>query len=328
MLLSTHYHEETNNMAEKQIFTSGKSYYPLTLSVAMIVVALVLSFVDLAFLNDVIGKILDLDATQSMLIAFALGLVGIAVMAHQGVKEAHGSERFINAFWHYLLWVGLGLAFVLIRLFSASILQLDGTDADEHILKVLGLNIREVDLVLAPVMLFLYFATGLLAKDGFKNLFLNPEFMVWSKERKSEKLLKKVEMKRLADKAAAKQAKLEAQAEADRDDFISNRNANKGKALADNKYHSALGMYRAKEKDIKQKYQIISTNIDYVKSIDKQEYDFETRVKPSLMRIINESIHSVQNNVALMLRKKTGDDINKLRSVIDTHNSSYDELKQ
>jgi len=315
-------------MTEKQIFTSGKSYYPLALSVSMIVVALILSFVDLAFLNDVIGKILDLDTTQSMLIAFALGLVGIAVMAHQGVKEAHGSERFINAFSHYLLWIGLGLAFVLIRLFSASILQLDGTDSDEHILKVLGLSIREVDLVLAPVMIFLYFATGLLAKDGFKNLFLNPEFKVWSMERKKERLAKKTEMKRLADKAAAKQAKLEAQAEADRDDFLSNRNANKDKASADSKYNSALSMYRSKEKEIKQKYQIISTNIDYIKSIDKQERDFEARVKPSLMRIINESIRSVQNGVALMLRKKSGDDINELRSVIELHNSTHDELKR
>ena len=49
---------------------ADKQVYPLSLSLGLITAAVILSFVDLMFLNDVIGKVLDLGLTESMVIAF------------------------------------------------------------------------------------------------------------------------------------------------------------------------------------------------------------------------------------------------------------------
>jgi hypothetical protein len=284
--------------AKKPSITFRKAAYPLTVSLSMIIAAVVLSFVDLAFLNDVIGKILDFGTAASMLVAFALGLVGIVIMAHQGVKAAHGEEDAGSNSGHYILWVALGLAFVTIRLFSASILHLDGSSTDDSLISVMGLNIREVDIVLAPLMFFLYLATGLMVKDGVKNLLLNPDFekrlAAW-REARAAKKQEQAERRKLAEAKMQKQA--------------------------DGSYGQALAQYRAKENEIKAKYQQIAANIDFVKSIDKQEKDFEAKVKPGLMRIIEDSVYSVQSNVTLSIRKQYGEDIAALRAVIESHNA-------
>lgn len=84
-------------------------------------------------------------------------------------------------------------------------------------------------------------------------------------------------------------------------------------------YNSALTQLRAKEKEIKEKYVKISANISFIKNIDRQEKEFESKVKPGLMDIVDASIHSAQNSVALAIRKKTGTDIEMLRKTIEIH---------
>ena len=314
----------------KTNMSKQKGVYPLAVSISMIVAAVLLSFVDLAFLNDVIGKLLDLGSAESMAIAFALGLVGISIMAHLGIKEAHGSERLSSALTHYLLWVGLGVLFVLIRLFSAALMQLDESLGDEALMNFFGFNIRQVDLVLGPVMMILYLATGILAKDGFKHLLVNDEFENWRDSWKQSRLAKKTKEDRLReqaekriallrDDAERKQKEREEEIEQDR---INKKRANEQSAIANalnGNYSNALAQYRAKEKEIKEKYQKIAANMDEIKNIDKQEKDFETKVKPGLITIVRGSITSVRNNTAWAIRKKTGEDINRLRETIASH---------
>lgn len=312
-------------------FKSVEKTYPIPISLTLIIAAIILSFVDLMFLNDVIGKILDLSSGESMVIAFALGMVGIFIMAHQGVRISHGAEKKRYALGHYALWIFLGLAFVLIRFFSASILQLDGASGDESLVAIMGLSVREVDVVLAPLMMFLYLATGLMVKDGVKHLLLNPEFEAWRDERKKSKSERRSREEKLRLKAEARVAKAQDEAEKTQEARIlelakirgEQQQSDKSAAIAsalNGDYDSALKQYNAKLNEMKEKYRTISSNIDYVKNIDKQEDQFEHKVKPSLLKIVQGSIDTAQNSVALAIRRKTGEDIAGLCEVIDTHN--------
>ena len=181
--------------------STQKKVYSPAVSIGMIIIALVLSFVDLSFLNDVIGKILDLDTAPSALIAFMLGLVGMVIMGHLGVKEAYDENQTkATKIGHYLLWIVLGLSFVIVRIMSATIMGLGtgGEDAlasaqevatstqDAIISTPIGV-IRQIDIVVAPLMFFLYLATGILTKDGVKNLISNESFKKWLEDRAESK---------------------------------------------------------------------------------------------------------------------------------------------
>lgn len=186
----------------------SRKSYPLTLSFSIIGAAILLSFVDLAFLNDVIGQVLNLSSGASLLLSFFLGLIGITIMAHHGVKLAHGAESKRSAAAHYTLWISLGLAFFLIRMFSATVMQLNSSFSDSSLIRIAGINVREIDLVLAPIMFVMYLATGYMAFDGFKNLYSNPEFDNWLQARKDAK-----EAKRTLKMKERRQPKSESQRE-------------------------------------------------------------------------------------------------------------------
>lgn len=314
-------------MAEKQFspIISGKRAYPLNASLAMIVGAIILSFVDLTFLSEVIGRVLDIGTSASMGIGFAIGLVGIGIMAHLGVKVAYGDDNKVNIAGHYLLWVSLGFALVLIRIFSASIMQLDLSLGDDSLVKVLGHTFRESDIIIAPLMFFLYIATGVMVKDGVKNLYLNPEFEEWRINRKKAKEARKNKEDKLRDEAEKRMTK----ARAEQEEIMKKQRAkiekDREQSALNGTYSNALAQFRAKEKEIKAKYQQIAANIDYIQTIDKQEEDFEARIKPGLMKIADQSIKSAQTTIALTIRKKTDEKITTLRAAIAAHNSSHHE---
>ncbi len=297
-----------------------KATYPIPVSLSLIAAAVILSFVDLMFLNDVIGKVLDLGTTESMLIAFALGMVGIGIMAHQGVKASHGGSSLWSSIGHYSLWVFLGIAFVVIRFFSASIMQLGDETGDQALISLLGMDVREVDLVIAPLMMLLYLATGVMAKDGVKHLLLNPDFDAWREERKQLKLSRRAEESKRETKARLAREKQLKEAEEARKKAEENAKKQAGELKLAKTYGQALKNYNEKLNEIKSHYQKISTNIDYVRTIDKQEHQFETSIKPSLVKIIDSSVEAAQNSVALAIRAKSGNDTQDLRSTIEAHN--------
>lgn len=168
--------------------SAQKKVYSPAVSIGMIIIALVLSFVDLSFLNEVIGKILDLDTAPSALIAFMLGLVGMVIMGHLGVKEAYDENQTkATKIGHYLLWIVLGLSFVIVRIMSATIMGLGTSGGSDVLISTPVGVIRQIDIVVAPLMFFLYLATGILTKDGVKNLISNESFKKWLEERAKNK---------------------------------------------------------------------------------------------------------------------------------------------
>ncbi len=300
--------------------------WPLPVSVSIIVAAVLLSFVDLIFLNDVIGQVLDLSTPVSMVLSCFLGLIGIAIMALHGLKVGHGNRNRGSSVLHFTLWILLGLAFFSIRMFSATIMKLDSFNGSS-LIAVGGSSIREVDLVLAPMMFLLYLATGLMVLEGVKNLCRNPRFAEWLDNHAKLKAERKATKEK--KKEAARQRKLEAKAKkmALREKRMQQKKAKKAKKLARREYTKALKKFRNKEKQLKNTYDEITKNISFIKSMDKQQKEFETKMIPGLENIVIASLHSTQNSVALAIRKLSGDDISNLREVIERHNNGQRGVK-
>lgn len=284
--------------------------YPIGLSISMIIGALVLSFVDLAFLNDVIGKVLDLDNTMSLIISFVLGLVGLAVIGHKGIKNSHTIGKSSYFSFHYVLWIFIGLTIVTLRLYSATLLQLDGTFNTDKLIELSSLKIRQVDLILAPFMLLLYIASGLLVKDGIENLIRNPNY---KKVFDFKKLFNKIKN---WVKARNNEIKINKDQQLTFLDESKNLKA----------FELAVAKYKNKQQEILQTYQKIESNIEKIKTLDKDEQIFQKEIKPDLLEIINNSLLGTQNAVALSIKNKSGENIHKLREVIKNHNEKNQKI--
>lgn len=299
----------------------GGRNYPWPLSFGMIVFAVLLSFVDLMFLNEVIGKVLDLGATESMLVAFGLGLVGIIIMASVGAMKAHGHDGLVAKIGLYTLWFTLGLSFVVLRIFSATILQLDPSLGDEALFTLGDVLIRQSDLVLGPIMLILFVATGVLALDGTKHLLMSPEFMKmiadWKKRRAKQDQLDATK----ADEQKALIQKQKEEAEAARKKAEEERQIAIAAGQADKYYNDVLKQYRQLEADLMEQHRLISENIEFIRRNDKAEKAFETKTKPGFINVFNNAVRSSQGEVVLLMNKYNGGGIEEYREVVKRHNS-------
>lgn len=175
---------------------------PIFIPLAFLIFATVLAMVDTVILADVVGKVLDLESSLSYAIAATLGLVGISFMMHLGFEEAESKAPLsqLSVGLHYGLWIAMGLTVASLRLFSSYILDLSA-EAEAGLVQVLGMELRNEDLVFAPLMLILYLMTGLAANKSMYSLISNPEFQDWRgalKARKSQREKEKEDRKKLA----------------------------------------------------------------------------------------------------------------------------------
>lgn len=301
--------------------SQGGKNYPWPLSLGMIVFAVLLSFVDLMFLNEVIGRVLDLSATESMLVAFGLGLVGIIIMASVGAMKAFGHDAMLAKVGLYTLWFTLGLSFVILRIFSATILQLDPTLGDEALFTLGDILIRQSDLVLGPIMLILYVATGVLALDGTKHLLMSPDFMKMLADRKKNRAKESADAATRAQEAETRRKAAEAEAAARAAEAEEQRRAAIEAGKLDKYYEDVMKQYRDLEAELMRQHKLISQNIEYIKRKDKAEKAFETKTKPGFINIFNDAVRSSQGEVVLLMNKYNGGGITEYREVVNRHNS-------
>lgn len=299
----------------------GGRNYPWPFSLGMIVFAVLLSFVDLMFLNEVIGRVLDLGATESMLVAFGLGLVGIIIMASMGAMKAYGHDVLVAKIGLYALWFTLGLSFVVLRIFSATILQLDPSLGDEALFTLGDVLIRQSDLVLGPIMLILYVATGVLALDGTKHLLMSPDFMKMITDWKKSQAKKGALTATRAEEAEEQLKKEKTEIEAARKIAEEKTLIAIAAGQADKYYNEILKQYRQLEADLMEQHRLISENIEFIKRKDKAEKAFETKTKPGFINIFNGAIRSSQGEVVLLMNKYNGGGITEYRDVVNRHNS-------
>jgi hypothetical protein len=299
---------------------------PLPISISMIIIALGLSFVDLTFLNDVIGKVLDLDYVPSAITSFALGLVGMVVMASLGVLEYRSRVSTSIKVFHYTLWVLIGLAYAAARLFSAFLLRLDGSSGDA-ITYLFGAPVREIDFVFAPLMFLLYVATGLLTREGIKNMLLNEDFHnrldEWKKAgitRKLEKEKRRIEALEARERAA-EAAAAAAQEAADKN--TETRAAGKIELSERKKkdiYYDAVGRYKQLEVKFHDQYGAITDTIAGVEATDASIVAL-ARSRKNIAKTISITRLAAQKNVAFIIQGKTNESIAELNKTIDKYNA-------
>ena len=198
---------------------------PFFAPLAMLVMCVVISIADLAFLNDVVGQVLDVDRNTSLFLSAILGLVGLAFMADLGHREANkdlhpmGTASMVV---HFGIWFALGVAIAAARLFSAKIL---GLGAEDGVTNILGLNIRQQDAVFAPIMLLMYVIAGLGARDAVKALFLNEGFHRFLSSRGEEKDKTKLERQQAGASNRQRIATLNQEREAKRVEVMAAKDA-------------------------------------------------------------------------------------------------------
>ena len=187
------------------------------------------------------------------------------------------------------MWILLGLAIAATRLFAASILELSAAD-EVDLVSLFGTEVRQVDILFAPIMLLLYLITGLGAKGALQTLMINRGFnesRASAKERKEQRrregagrLGNDIEQKTQRTKEAEekRQAKLrettekkDARRKAEKEQFESNQpKAQQERQLkeARRQYFDDVKRYKQLETKFQSRYQRVSTLLAGLEGID------------------------------------------------------------
>ncbi|MTB89036.1 hypothetical protein H9L21_11305 [Aeromicrobium senzhongii] len=212
--------------------SSRTAEMPFFAPVAILVACAALSIADLAFLNDVIGQVLDLEQRPSIIISGALGLAGLLFMIHLGYSEAeaHHPPGKASKVVHIGIWIALGVAISAARLFSGKILELGSEDG---VIQMIGLEVRQQDVVFAPIMLLMYLIAGLGARDATKSIFLNTGFHKFRESRADKKRAEEVHKQRAMDKQRERIATVQEEREAKRREMVAKQAERKTAKSAD-----------------------------------------------------------------------------------------------
>lgn len=181
---------------------------PYQLQLTMLLGYALLAAVDLSFLYEVVGEVLDVPFAPALVVACGVGLAGLGVMIHLGYREAdravHDLSR-ASVVVHVTVWLMLGLAVAAARLFRAVILNLQPSDG-ETLIHVFGMRVAQADLVFAPILFILFLITGIGARDATHKLLLNSDFHAARGKRHLEAQERK---QKRAEAQAAQKAKAE-----------------------------------------------------------------------------------------------------------------------
>lgn len=325
---------------------------PFIVPLAMLIVCFVLAFVDLAFLNDVIGQVLNVEQTMSLVVSAALGLIGLAFMMHLGYEQVvHPNLGFMTKFMDYSIWLLLGVAIAATRFFAAVILDLQATD-EVALVNVFGTGVRQVDMLFAPIMFLLYIITGLGAKRALEGLLLNRDFDKWRLESKDQRTRRKQEeeeakrdiattRKEREHEMEAKKREAAAQKEADRKakhdakqqqraatQPISQANAVDQLKLkeARKRHGEAVKAYTQLDAKFRKSVQRATDLLAKLEGIEAEATALVQR-RDNMLDVITKSEMSVQQQVAMLLHAKTQESIAELEAVIAAHNAkSLDRL--
>jgi hypothetical protein len=331
---------------------SAKGQLPFFFPLAMLIVCVFLAFVDLAFLNDVIGQVLNVDQTMSLIVSSGLGLVGLAFMMDLGYREAESRVSATNYVVHYGLWILLGLAIAATRLFAASILELSASD-EVDLVSVFGTEVRQVDILFAPIMLLLYLITGLGAKGALHTLMINRGFKQSrdsAKERREQRRreaeearLKITEQRNEVRETAAaqrtqkmkeaeekRQAKLrdetekkEARRKAEKEKFESNQpKAQQERQLkeARRQYFQEVKRYKQLESKFQSRYQRVSNLLAGLEGIDGDMVAL-MHARDNILGVVDKSESGAQHEVAYLIHARTQEPIADLKAAIAAHNA-------
>lgn len=290
---------------------------PISL-VVLLIVGLVVSLVDVTFLKDVFGRILDLEDSFAYLIAIIVGLAAASFMAMHGYKNSH-SRIYRNWDSEKVVWLALGIILFIMRIVSGYIIEIDPT------VETLFLNthIRVADMVIAPVMLMFYFGSGSLVSYCVEHIYATGIIENWAKRRNIAKLTRRYAHD---DKVAKSKAIRER-----KQDLINKMVDRKFAAKLDKQhrkdYVEALAKYNKVLDEVHREYDRIS---DAVAGLEHYEQRVEQTklARDRLIDNVENSKMGAQNEVAMLIHSKTGTQVETLQGIIDTYNANYRRRNQ
>lgn len=319
---------------------------PFIVPMAMLVVCFILAFVDLAFLNDVIGQVLNVEQTMSLIVSAALGLIGLAFMMHLGLQEfEHPNLGPVTKFIDYSIWLLLGVAIAATRFFAALILELDPSD-EVALMNVFGTQVRQVDALFAPLMLLLYIITGLGAKRALHGLLLNRGFAQWRHETKEQKLQREKERDQAKHEIAATKKEQQQAMEAKKKELAAQKDSeqkakheakqqkraatqpfNQANAIEDmrlkearKRHRETENAYNKQDAKFRKSTQRAAELLAKLEGIEAEASALLQR-RNNMLNVITNSEKSLQQHVAMLVHTRTKAPIAELEAVIATHNS-------
>ena len=314
-----------------QISARPATKYSGGVLVVLFIIGLIGSMLDLTFLQDVLGRILNLSSAMALLISLIIGLVAsVALMGLAGYRQGHeaggGSKlREMPEFW---IWIVVGVILVVVRLMTGTIVEVDSNEAT---VKFGFLIIRSSDLVTAPLMFALYLGTGLLVNFCAREFFYTDMYLEWAenhakkktdmKQRRQEAIAQADERnrKRLEMADAARKEQLDK-----RERMLAERQAADDKRKMREGYDLAVSEYKKVEQSVHAQHQRISVALT---ELEEARAELE-RTKVAYRRLldnVDKSRIGTQNEVALLVHYKTPEvSVETLQGIIDQYNAKAD----
>ena len=299
--------------------------------VALFVVGLIGSMLDLTFLQDVLGRILNLSSAMALLISLIIGLVAsVALMGLAGYRQGHEADggsklREMPEFW---IWIVVGVILVVVRLMTGTIVEVDSNEAT---VKFGFLIIRSSDLVTAPLMFALYLGTGLLVNFCAREFFYTDMYLEWAEnhaKKKTDMKQRRQEAIAQADERRRKQLELADAARKEqldkRERMLAERQAADDKRKVREGYDLAVSEYKKVEQSVHAQHQRISVALT---ELEEARAELE-RTKVAYRRLldnVDKSRIGTQNEVALLVHYKTPEvSVETLQGIIDQYNAKAD----
>ena len=299
--------------------------------VALFVVGLIGSMLDLTFLQDVLGRILNLSSAMALLISLIIGLVAsVALMGLAGYRQGHEADggsklREMPEFW---IWIVVGVILVVVRLMTGTIVEVDSNEAT---VKFGFLIIRSSDLVTAPLMFALYLGTGLLVNFCAREFFYTDMYLEWAEnhaKKKTDMKQRRQEAIAQADERRRKQLEMADAARKEqldkRERMLAERQAADDKRKMREGYDLAVSEYKKVEQSVHAQHQRISVALT---ELEEARAELE-RTKVAYRRLldnVDKSRIGTQNEVALLVHYKTPEvSVETLQGIIDQYNAKAD----
>ncbi len=276
------------------------------------------SVIDISFLQDVLGQLLNMPGILACGLSAAIGLVAMVLIMGSGGYQRYFEDTSVKKSWlkrHYdiLLWVFLGLLLFVLRVMAGTFIDLSETEAVSAI-HIGSLVIRSSDLIMAPIMFVLYLATGSLAMYCIDHFFETDMFYDIQVKSRNKKIIREVaqvegqlrrELQRLKQKGVM----------ADRSDKMHEELLKKKMTDAKIAYGKKLSVMQKKRDEIDSKLASMRMIASELKGVPDDQHAMESVVRAARTEI--------QGQVAMMVSAKSNISAETLMGLVNDYNKKH-----
>ena len=290
-------------------------------------VGILVSAVDVTFLSDVFGRILNMSATMATGLSMVVGLAAmVLLMGFYGYKQYYGEEK-TSSNWlirnlDVVLWFALGIFLMVLRILSANFINLSDNDT---VLHFGGMAVRGVDLIMGTVMFVFYLGAGTLAMYCIRNFFntdMYLEMRMRSDEKKARRATAMARQSALMDEKRAMK-------EMRRDEMVNSNRAKqkakleaKAEAEARRPYDQARQEYEAMVERVHREHDQITTSLGRLEA-GYREIETTQNLCDHLVNNVVQARRQVQGQVAMLVNAQSKVSVETLNGIIDDYNAKH-----